>query len=336
MSNDPSNSARVDELVLIDYLLGHASGEQSGEVESRLQSDAAFRQCKEALANTFAALRLLPQTEPPEGLVGHTVARVALARKTDEYVARQETARPWAVSTFTLREAIAVAASILLLVSVFVPSLRQARNKALQSQCASNLGQIGTAVSAYANENGDFLPAAMDQREQWLQNGNQPVVSNSAALFKLVNARLVSASVFQCPAVGRVTLVIQPGMTDFPSAKYISFSYQHALTPEGPLRRDRFSPAEQESMVIAGDQSPVFADGRFHPERVGADTSENHGAAGQNVLYLTGHIRWVTQPNVGVNGDNIFRAGVLESYQGNEVPTSKVDTFLLPAYSRKP
>jgi len=336
MRNDLNNPADRDELLLIDYLLGRADGEPSREVESRLQSDAAFRRRSEALANTFAALRLLPQAEPPDGLVGHTVARVALARKTDEYVARQETARPWALSTFTLREALAVAASIILLISVFVPSLRQAKKKALESQCASNLGQIGTAVSAYANANDNFLPAAMDQREQWLQNGNRPVVSNSVALFKLVNAKLVSASVFQCPAVGRVTLVVQPGMMDFPEAKYVSISYQHALAPEGPMRRDRFSPAEQESMVIAGDQSPVFADGRFHPDRVGAATSENHGADGQNVLYLAGHVRWVTQPDVGVNHDNIFLAGDLVDYQGDETAASRRDSFLLPAYSPKP
>jgi hypothetical protein len=254
----------------------------------------------------------------------------------DEYVAREETARPWAISTFTLREALAVAASIVLLVSVFVPSLRQARNKALQSQCASNLGQTGMAVSAWANENGNYLPAAMDQREQWLSAGNQPVVSNSVALFKLVNAKLVSASVFQCPAVGRVILVVQPGMTDFPGAKYVSFSYQHALTQDGLMRRDKFTPAEQESMVIMGDQSPVFANGQFHRDRVGAAASENHGAAGQNVLYLAGYVRWVTQPDVGVNRDNIFLSGDRVDYQGNETATSHRDSFLLPAYSPKP
>jgi type II secretory pathway pseudopilin PulG len=330
---DPAGS---DELLLIDYLLGRASAEQSRQVEAKLRSEDAFRRRKDAIECTFAAIRLLPQAQPPEGLVARTVARVALARKADEYVARQETARPWAVSTFTLKEALAVAASIILIVSVFVPSLRQARYKALQGQCASNLGQIGTAVSAYASENNNLLPAAMDRKEQWLDNGSQPVVSNSAALYKLVSAKLASISVFQCPALGRENVHVQPGMADFPSPKAVSYSYQHSFTPEGPLRRDRFTPSEQESMVIAGDQSPVFAEGQFHPDRVAAPASANHGGTGQNVLYLAGYTRFATQPNVGVNGDNIFLSGDLVEYQGNETPASRRDTFLLPAYSLKP
>jgi type II secretory pathway pseudopilin PulG len=336
MSNNPIDPAASDELLLIDYLLGRASPEQAHRVEARLQSDDAFRRRKDAVANTFAAIRLLPQAAPPAGLVSRTVALVAQARKTEQSVARRETARPWAVSTFTLKEALAVAASILLLVSVLIPSLRQARIKAMQGQCASNLGQMGTAISAYASENNNLLPAAMDHKEQWLANGTQPVVSNSAALFKLVSANLASVWVFQCPAMGKESVLVQPGMTDFPNSKAIAYSYQHSITPEGQIRRDRFTPSEQESMVIAGDQSPIFADGQFHPDRVTASTSENHGSAGQNVLYLAGYTRFATQPNIGVQGDNIFRSGSLVEYSGNETPSTRVDSFLLPAYSLKP
>jgi type II secretory pathway pseudopilin PulG len=336
MSKDPSSTPSTDELLLIDYLLGRADAGEAREVERRLQSEPAFRAKKEALANTFAAIRLLPPVEPPEGLVERTLARVELVRRAEARTLRQETARPWANSTFSLRELIAVAASIILVVSVLLPSFRQARSKAMQGQCASNMGQIGTAVSSYASENAEFLPAAMDQKAQWLPAGNQPTVSNSSALFKLVRRGLASASAFQCPGVGSGGFAVQDNMTDFPGAKYINYSYQHSLSPEGQLRRDRFSPKEQESMAIAADQSPIFTGGQFHAERVDAPTSENHRSAGQNVLYLNSAVRWVNQPNVGVNGDNIFRAGTLTNYTGNETPASRLDTFLLPATYQKP
>ena len=38
----------------------------------------------------------------------------------------------------------------------------------------------------------------------------------------------------------------------------------------------------------------------------GRTNSQNHGVAGQNVLYVGGNVRWCTQPNVGENGDDIF------------------------------
>jgi len=331
MSNNPSDPGR-DEMLLIDFLLDRAGPEESREAQRRLASDEAFRRLKENLAHAFAALDLLPEAQVPANLVARTVARVGLARKTDAYLARQETARPWAVSVFSLRELVAVAASILLIVSVFVPSLRQAHRKALQGQCASNVGQIGAALSSYASQNSEHLPTVMGQKAQWLAAGNQPVVSNSAALFKLINAKLVAPQVFQCPAVGRGGFVVRVDMTDFPGGQFISYSYDHTGGPDGPLRRDQFTPAEQEARPILADSSPLFQGGAFHPEKVNAATSENHGEAGQNVLYINPAVRWVNQPDVGINNDNIFKAGSLNNYSGNELPTNRDDTVLMPNF----
>ena len=331
MSNDPSRTER-DELLLIDFLLGRAAPEEAAEVERRLPSEEALRGLKRNLEHTFAAMDLLPEAEMPEGLVERAVARVGLARKTDAYLARQETARPWHVGTFSLRELLAVAASILLIVSVFVPSLRQARNRSLQNQCAANIGQLGSAISSYASANGELLPAAVNQKGQWLAAGNRPAVSNSTALYRLVVVGLAPPAVFQCPAVGQGGFAAREGMKDFP-ASTVSYSYVHTNSPDGPLRRNEFSPAEQEEMVILADQSPVFKNGQFAPEGVLASTSDNHGAVGQNVLYLNPAVRWTNQPNVGIQNDNIFLAGDRTTYEGNEAPTNRRDTFLLPASS---
>jgi type II secretory pathway pseudopilin PulG len=47
---------------------------------------------------------------------------------------------------------------ISLLISIMVPSLRKARDSAKMAVCGSNLGQLGLAVVAYANENEGFIP----------------------------------------------------------------------------------------------------------------------------------------------------------------------------------
>jgi len=332
MSQNPSR----DEQLLIDCILGCATPEEAREAQERLAQEESLHRLKVSLDNTFAALDLLPEVEAPADLASRTAARVALVRAGEAYVARRESARPWTTGTFSLRELVAVAACILLLVAVFVPSLRQARRAALQNQCASNVGQIGTALSAYASQNEERLPSVLDEKAQWLRAGGQPAVSNSAALFRLVKGGLAAAPAFQCPAVGGGTFAVQDGMNDFPGTEYVQVSYQHTASPEGPLRRDQFSPAEAESMVILADQSPLFLGGSFHPEAVGAGTSPNHGGAGQNVLYLNAGVRFVNNPNVGVGQNNIFLAGNLVDYRGDERPVSRTDTFLTPAYSPKP
>lgn len=329
-----TTSRNDDEQLLIDYLLGWCDPPQAEEVRARLDRDEAFRLLHDSIRNTLAAIRLLPQAEPPEDLVARTIRKVESVRKTDAYVTSQETARPWAASTFSMREVGAIAAAIVLLGVIFVPSLRKARQRSLRGLCASNMGQIGTAVSSYASENRECLPIVTDRRYRWLPGGEQ-AVSNSAAMFKLIKYAQASPMVFQCPATGRASFAVQQGMVDFPSGRFISYSYQHSLSPAGPLRRDRFSPLEQQDMVILADNSPVFKDGRFRRDRVGASASDNHGGAGQNVLYLNCSVKWVKGPKVGVANNNIFLVDGVFDYRGDELPASRTDTFLLPSFSPK-
>ncbi|HUT58960.1 MAG TPA: hypothetical protein VNA25_14020 [Phycisphaerae bacterium] len=329
-----TTSRNEDEQLLIDFLLGRCDPSQAEAVAARLQKDQGFRQLRDDIQNTLAAMRLLPEVEPPEDLAARTLRKVESVRKADAYVTTQETTRPWAASTFSLREVAAVAAAVVLLGVVFLPSLRKAHQRSLRGQCASNMGQIGTAVSSYASENHEYLPIATDRPYRWLP-GDGKTVSNSAAMFKLIRHAQASPVVFQCPATGRASFAVHEGMVDFPAGEFISYSYQHSLSPAGPLRRDRLSPDEQQKMAILADNSPVFEDGRFRRDRVGAAASDNHGGDGQNVLYLDCSVSWAEGPAVGVGGNNIFLVDGVFDYRGDEQPASRTDTFLLPNYSPK-
>lgn len=61
-------------------------------------------------------------------------------------------------SAFTLIELLIVMIIILILAGILYPVFISARNKALQVKCASQMRQIGMAVSLYANDYDDFLP----------------------------------------------------------------------------------------------------------------------------------------------------------------------------------
>ena len=68
---------------------------------------------------------------------------------------------------FTLVELLVVVALIAMLVSILLPSLNAARQRAKQVTCASRLRQWGIALQFYANENNDYWPHcdALDRQD---------------------------------------------------------------------------------------------------------------------------------------------------------------------------
>ena len=330
-----TNRETTDERELIDFVLGRCDPAGARAVEERLSRDEAFADHHRDVANTLSAVGLLPQADPPADLVARTLERVRQKRQTDALLAREELrARP-SLAMFSLRELGAVAAVAAVLACVLLPMVRQAYQVADAGRCRGREGQIGSALTAFANNNDDRLPTA-GTRRHWL--GNSSEGGTSAGLFKLVQAGYAPPEAFTCPAGagrGDGKFELHAGMVDFPSARSVSYSYQHTFASRVISRSTAALATVAESMAILADQSPAFPDDQpgGKPGPVEAGNSPNHGRTGQNVLYLDMHVAWAESPEAGVQGNNIYLAEGVEVYAGDETPTGETDTFLLPAYT---
>ena len=322
----PSDSPRDrDEQLLIDFVLGKCDDATAEAVRSRLAEDDAFAALHGEVSNTFGALGMFAAPEPPDDLEQRTLDRVRALRRTESLLESQPAGgdgggRP----IFSFRELVTLAAAAVVAISVLLPSFRRAQQLSRRSLCQSNIGQIGTALGHYASGNDGCLPAAPAGEEAWLPQNGRKYCSNSMGLFQLVRDQFAAPEVFQCPATGEQSFTMQAGMTDFPSPKAITYSYQHSINARLLLN------GLHTRMAILADDSPMFPGGRFQPARTRKLVSDNHSDGGQNVLYPDGNVVWATHSRVGVDGDDIFLAEGVSTYTGMEKPTSATDSFLLP------
>ena len=325
-----------DEALLIDLLTDQLDEPQQQQVRRRLETDEDFARLHRDLARTFAAWDAAGDVAPPADLVEHTLERVASARRTDALLALQQAQSPFRIpSTFSARELLAVAAVVLVMIGVLVPSLHPPHRRSRRSLCAAGMGEIGSALQTFAVNHDNTLPHVHSSCPRWLP-GNKPHASNSAALFQLLkNDYLQNPVVFQCPARGGKSFSLRPEINDFPRPEHIQYSYNYSLAGHHLSILDPVVVKVADQLAILADQTPLFRNGAYRPDQADNPISENHDQRGQNVLYVDGHVLWNTSPHAGVHGDNIFFAAGTSDYDGDEQPAHKTDSFLLPAHPHR-
>lgn len=315
--------------ILLEYRLGHASPEEAADIERQRAQRPDLAAMDRKLAGLLDLLGTWPDPAMPADLPARTCRYVAehSPYRADRWRQPAGT-EPWSGGLFrflSLRDVVAAAACIVFLMALTVPTYNYARTEMLRVRCLSNLRQAHQATMAYGLTYTGALPfAGRPADAAWLPGcGQRQYLPNTTHLVLLITGRYVSdVRVLKCPdeecARGTlpVTSRVPPGL----------YNYQNMFGPHRPnLESDP-------SIVYLGDPNPLFVRpdrARLVPVRP-VNSFAHGGGRGQNVVRLGGSAAWVRTPRCGSCGDDIYRAGNRNTYQGTEGPESATDSFLTP------
>lgn len=312
---------------VVAYVLDSLDADERVVFEARLLREPGLSERVVAMRRVLKPLGAWEADEPAAGSVEAIMRRVANTTPL-EYVASTSALGPVSAHEsgrrgfgISLREIVAVAACILLMVGVFVPGMARRRARQTQIACGFNQAGLFRGLSQYATAFSGQLPRTAGPKN-WLQ---QPNRMNIAPVIRM---RFLSPSVTFCPS--------QPADIDAPAAyanprrflatvKVRFYSIQNLY---GPVPRMTAPYA----VPLVADPNPMFPNGAFDPQADPAANSSAHGGKGQNVLLLNGAVRFFKQPILQPQRDNIWEAGntPTPTYTGTETQQSATDAFLIP------
>lgn len=331
------NDQPMEEL-LLDLHLDRLDSEQRAWLVSELDRDAELRRKSERLGRWLHPLDQYPASGAPANLSDRVLAFVKesdeITRKTLPFPA--ESRGGFRPSWFRMREMIAVAACLVLLVGAAVPGLSAVRDRSQRAQCASNLESIFRGIGVYQESYAGSLPYAGGiQNASWLPGSGDEsrFASNSRHPFLLVRLKLgPRPKDFLCPS----STVGQPmpdpeceKVSDFIASENVSYDSLNLAGASPNLRPPT-------ALAYMSDANPLFVGARFNADVDPTRTnSPAHRAKGQNVLRLDGSANFVATPVYAPNGDNLWTIANVREYRGTEVPTQPDDAFLVPGFPAK-
>lgn len=328
---------------LLDLRLSALSAEEAAQVRGLVAQDSRLAQMDAQLQETLGALNAWRVDAPSDlgpRLLASLKQRIAMAPalKTTKAAGRRTGGpdnRPVLLQMGSLRDLLAAAAAIVLLVGMGVPGVLNMRARNQRIGCSHNLAMLGQGLQQYAATYASALPfSGWNARKSWLatEAANQEVVANRQHMYPLLQAAFVAdPRLFICPSQRDVPMTRQlvTQCRTFPDVRNLSYAYYN-------MAGVRPSVDDNPALPILADDNPLFADGvpmldlrRWLQSDPNSINSRAHRGAGQNVLSLDGHVQFATTPRVGLDGDNIWTLQNVAEYTGREGPRIAGDAHLL-------
>ncbi len=293
---------------LLGYLVGALDEDEAAEIRAALANDPALREELAELRDQVALLESDAEPfEPPAALAEKTCMLVAehaesMQPRLSEPQTLAKSGR-WNSADWIVAAGICVAASLL-----FVTSVSNSRFHAHVAGCQNNLRQVGQALSQYADSHHGYFPRvptsgnlavagvyAPSLIEGGFLDNAQPVFcpAESGSCGNQTRPQIV-------PSLAAVTLAQGSELREL--QQQLGGSYGYSL---GYLNNGVYQGTRNQHR----DLFPVLADAPH--DRCSDDPrcarSRNHGGAGQNVLFESGRVKFLSSCRPGENCcDNFF------------------------------
>ncbi|AQT69400.1 hypothetical protein STSP2_02589 [Anaerohalosphaera lusitana] len=338
--------------IILDFYFRCGSQERIDRARDLIASDKRAAELFSKLQETLDPLGHVREEPCPDELAEITVARLKLAasaERTREQVEIEQT-EPAAVGSAGRRwwsnitDVAAVAAIVLAVISLGIPSLNRIRQASWEKACQANLAGVGVGLKSYAQDSNGSAPCFGNAAGQnpWWKIGEQTERknSNTQPVWVLVKKGYVDPENLICPARKEhepvdVSKQQMAELVDFPARKNLSYSFAF-MCEKGAQK------ALRKQFVLFGDLNPIFESVLQKDPRSGQyifrevvlnddlqrAMSRSHGGRGQNLLF--GDISVSFNRDRKVNGDDIYTVQGVTDYSGTEVPKSADDIFLAP------